>query len=153
MTLPFVGKARDKDKDEGCNFGFIFGTSNYSGSIKINQSYSIAGNRNYYIPSSLTEATINDASQIGYGAFDACSMLTKLNINIAAKDAIGDKAFRGCVAPHYFSSVEIVENITGQGVINETNPKMTQSMVVTAEHKQQFSSADCDYVYISIFCD
>lgn len=152
ITLPFIGKARDKNGEEGSTFGYIFGSSNYSGSIKITQSFK-SGSRTYYIPSSLTKVTITDASQIGYGAFDDCSMITELNINIGARDAVGQSAFRNCIEPHYFSNVEVVENVTGQVVINEGNPKKTKSLDITEAHKQQFGGVDCNYVYISIFTD
>jgi hypothetical protein len=70
ITLPFPGQSRTST---GTNayFGYIFGSSNYTGSYNAN---------GYYIPNNLKEVIITDATSIGSSAFRDCSSLTSITI-------------------------------------------------------------------------
>ena len=92
MTLPFVGYSRYYSSPYGYKdllFGYIFGTSSYTGATSTQQYYLDSSEArmsiHYYIPSSLTKVTITDASTIYYGAFSNCSNITELNLNSEIK--------------------------------------------------------------------
>ncbi|MBQ1948001.1 MAG: leucine-rich repeat protein, partial [Clostridia bacterium] len=74
MTLPFIGASRTAGSSDGL-FGYIFGTSSYTGGIETTQYYysSSSYNRVHYIPSALKKVTVTDASQLSYGAFYNCT--------------------------------------------------------------------------------
>ena len=100
ITLPFIGESSKKVNDTYQDpFGYIFGTSSYSGGVATKQYYygsstSNATNDTYYIPSSLKSVTITGGN-ILYGAFYNCSGLTSVTIGDSVT-SIGDYAFRGC---------------------------------------------------------
>ena len=103
ITLPFVGaKAGVKDSDTyQYPFGYIFGTSSYTGSYSATQYYygsstSSTTYNYYYIPSSLKSVTITGGN-ILRGAFYNCSSLTSIEIP-ASVSSIGDYAFYGCTS-------------------------------------------------------
>ncbi len=79
MVIPFVGESRTS---KNTNFGYIFGSSNYTGATSISQSYKSGGSTGtttYYIPTSLTTLTILDGN-LGYGALSGCKTLTQINL-------------------------------------------------------------------------
>ena len=104
ITLPFVGDSIKTSSDENkYSFGYIFGTSSYTGASSISQRY-LGGDAGdgkfyiesptYYIPSNLTKVTIT-GGYINYGAFYGCSMITTVNIP-SDVTYIGRYAFYGC---------------------------------------------------------
>lgn len=100
ITLPFAGDSRTASGQEG-NFGYIFGKDSYSGGMVIRQYFKQYYDAPYCIPNQLKEVTITDAVQLGYGAFQNCSMLKRLTVNSGAKSSVGDRAFEGCVKPKW----------------------------------------------------
>ena len=100
ITIPFVGDSAGKTSSDTSRypFGYIFGTSSYTGGTAVRQSYYGGSTSNpfpttYYIPSSLRNVTVTGGN-ILYGAFRNCSMLTSVTIGNSVT-SIGD-AFEGC---------------------------------------------------------
>ena len=95
ITLPFVGSNKSATSaSSGTLFGYIFGTSSYSGSVGTKQYYSSENYATYYIPASLKSVTITGGN-ILYGAFYNCSRLTSVTIGNQVT-SIGNSAFYGC---------------------------------------------------------
>ncbi len=92
MTIPFVGESRESSGVSGM-FGYIFGQEEYSGSVKVSQSYSSLFTKAFYIPTTLTSVTL--LSPLKYGCFSGCTTLKEINIpeNITSIPAY---AFYGC---------------------------------------------------------
>ena len=95
MTLPFVGARRGNSGSSDSLFGYIFGTSSYSGGKATRQYYSSSSYETFYIPSSLKTVVLTDETIMGYGAFYDCSGLTSVMIPNAVTN-IGNSAFSGC---------------------------------------------------------
>ena len=95
ITLPFVGAQRDNSGTADALFGYIFGTSAYSGATATKQYYSSSASSTYYIPDALKSVIITDETKIGYGAFYNCSGLTSVTIPESVTD-VEEKAFYGC---------------------------------------------------------
>lgn len=107
ITLPFIGHFAGKTASDTYQspFGFIFGTSSYTGGVATTQEYygsstSSTTSSTYYIPSSLRSVILSvdseSAENILYGAFYNCSMLTNVDVSDAA--TIGDYSFYGCTS-------------------------------------------------------
>ena len=98
MTIPFVGKSENDNEV----FGYIFGTSEYSGGYKDEISYmeytvdppirfrwGI-----YYIPSSLRSVTVTGGKYIPNNAFAGCKKIKTINLPVTR---IGSDVFDGCL--------------------------------------------------------
>ena len=95
ITLPFVGGSKDATTASSSTlFGYIFGTSSYTGSTAITQFYSNTFYTTYYIPTSLKKVTITGGN-ILFGAFFGCRGLTSITI-LDSVTSIGSGAFSGC---------------------------------------------------------
>lgn len=100
ITIPFVGsKQRTSTNTYQYPFGYIFGTSSYTGADAVTQKYhgsstSSTTSATYYIPTSLKSVTVNGGNLL-YGAFYNCTNLTTITIG---KDvlSINKAAFTGC---------------------------------------------------------
>jgi len=117
ITLPFVGaKAGVKDSDTyQYPFGYIFGTSSYTGSYSAQQYYygsstSRTTSSTYYIPSSLQSVTITGGN-ILRGAFRSCTSLTNIEISNSVT-SIGSEAFCNCDS---LTNIEISNSVTSIG--------------------------------------
>ncbi|MEG9430210.1 MAG: leucine-rich repeat protein [Christensenellaceae bacterium] len=115
VTIPFVGnRAGVTSEYSGTKypFGYIFGTSNYTGGTRIAQ-YFDNGSENsgvYYLPSSLKTVIVTGGNLLK-GAFDHCYFLTSIIIpdNITS---IGSGAFRDCSS---LTSITIPDSVTSIG--------------------------------------
>ena len=117
ITLPFVGDKPHTTTDTyQYPFGYIFGTSNYTGGTSTTQIYygsstSSSTSTSYYIPTSLKEVIITSGSHIPYGAFYNCSSLTSVSIPESIT-SIGNYTFSGCSG---LKSVTIPNSVTSIG--------------------------------------
>ncbi len=111
ITIPFVGASKDATGSSAL-FGYIFGTSSYTGGTAVKQYYNSGSSSyiTYYIPSSLRSVTITGGN-IGYSAFDNCNMLTSVTIGDSVT-SIGAAAFSGCTG---LTSVDIPDSVTSIG--------------------------------------
>ena len=95
VTLPFVGGSATASSASGSTlFGYIFGTSSYTGGTATKQYYVSNSFQTYYIPTSLESVTITGGN-VFYGAFYNCSGLTSVTIGDGVT-SIGDRAFYDC---------------------------------------------------------
>ena len=107
MTLPFVGSRRGNSGGDA-QFGYIFGSSSYSGGVATTQYSSSTGNTTYYIPSSLTSVVLTDETTLGYGAFYNCINLESIIIPKRVT-SIKDYAFYKC---SMLKSITIPDGVT-----------------------------------------
>ena len=101
ITIPFVGNRAGVTSSDTYQypFGYIFGTTSYTGAIATEQKYygsstSSTTTSIYYIPNSLKSVTVTGGN-ILYGAFYNCSGLTSVTIGNGVM-SIGDWAFYNC---------------------------------------------------------
>ena len=118
ITIPFVGAEAGKTDQDTYQypFGYIFGTSSYTGGTGIKQYYygystSRTTSDTYYIPASLRSVTVTGGN-ILYGAFYGCSMLTSVTIGDGA-ESIGNSAFYKCTGLTSVTIGNSVESIGG----------------------------------------
>ena len=113
IELPFVGSKRGNTGSIESHFGYIFGTSSYSGSTKAtwDDPNSAAFYTAFYIPSKLQKVVITDETVLGYCAFCGCSGLTSVTIPDGVT-SIGSSAFRGCSG---LTSVTIPDSVMSIG--------------------------------------
>ena len=108
ITLPFVGdKRHDTESENKYPFGYIFGTSSYTGCVSTLQHYMTSragggGNfyttyKTYYIPQTLTQVTITDSNYIQYGAFENCNNIKGITIPDGVT-AIQQRTFYNCTS-------------------------------------------------------
>ena len=117
ITLPFAGAQAGKTANDTYQypFGYIFGTSSYTGGVATEQYYygsstSSTTYSTYYIPKSLKKVTITGGN-ILYGAFAYCDSLTSIEIPDSVT-SIGEHAFSGCSG---LTSVVIGNSVTSIG--------------------------------------
>ena len=116
ITLPFVGGSRKSASDTyQYPFGYIFGTSGYTGGVSTYQYYygsstSITTSTTYYIPASLKSVKITGGN-ILRGAFYNCTSLTSVEIGDSVT-SIGELAFHDCDS---LTSVIIPDSVTSIG--------------------------------------
>ena len=117
ITIPFVGAKAGVTSSDTYQypFGYIFGTSSYTGGVATTQYYygnstSSTTSTIYYIPSSLKSVTVTGGN-ILYGAFRNCTGLTSITIPDSVT-SIGDYAFSGCTG---LTSITIPDSVTSIG--------------------------------------
>ena len=113
ITLPFVG-ARRGNGGISSLFGYIFGTSSYTGGTLTVQQYSFSFDKeewiDFYIPSALKTVVVTDETVLGNGAFYGCDGLTSVMIPNSVT-SIGFYAFYDCG----LTSVTIPDSVTSIG--------------------------------------
>ncbi|MBR2381710.1 MAG: leucine-rich repeat protein [Clostridia bacterium] len=108
ITLPFVGSsATATSASSSTLFGYIFGTSSYTGSTGVYQYYTASSYQYYYIPTSLKSVTITGGN-ILYGAFYGCNKLTDVTLGEGIT-TIDERAFYNCSS---LASIELADTIT-----------------------------------------
>lgn len=117
ITIPFIGAKAGKTAGSTYQypFGYIFGTTSYTGSKGVTQYYygysaSSTTSTTYYIPSSLRSVTVTGGN-ILYGAFYNCSSLTEIVIPDSVI-SIGEYAFYGCSS---LTGIVIPDGVTSIG--------------------------------------
>ena len=116
MTLPFVGGTKNTANNTyQYPFGYIFGTSQYSGGKETTQYYYGSSTTSttfstYYIPSSLKSVNIT-GGKILYGAFSNCSSLECITIPESVT-SIEKRAFYYCFG---LTSISIPESVKSIG--------------------------------------
>ena len=111
MQLPFVGESASASSSSGV-FGYIFDyTSDSSVEGTVRQYYSLFSSYYYYIPSSLRTVEITNATQLSYGAFYNCSMLTDIILPDGVT-SISKNAFTNCRS---LTSITIPDGVTSIG--------------------------------------
>ena len=109
ITLPFVGGSKSATTaGSSTAFGYIFGTSSYTGGVATKQYHSWNSYATtYYIPATLKSVTIT-GDNIPYGAFYGCSGLTNVTIG-NGMTTIGNSAFSDCDG---LTSIVIPDSVT-----------------------------------------
>ena len=111
MTIPFVGRSATATSASASTlFGYIFGTSSYTGGTAVEQKYGTGTSLTYYIPICLRSVTVTGGNLL-YGAFYNCSMLTSVTIPNSVT-SIGEAAFYWCSG---LTSVSIPNSVTSIG--------------------------------------
>ena len=123
MTIPFVGTKKADVYNVQKTFAVLFGTNEVTGCTSMTVNYNSSGSGTYYLPSGLTDVTVNysektelpayafagitvlknvtlnNVTEIGNNAFAGCSALTNVTVNSAADvTAIGSSAFANCTS-------------------------------------------------------
>ena len=103
LTIPFVGNRAGVTSSDTYQypFGYIFGTSSYTGGVATTQGYygdstSSTTSTTYYIPSSLKSVTVTGGN-ILYGAFFDCKNITNITLGDDVT-TIGKEAFYNCTS-------------------------------------------------------
>lgn len=139
ITIPFVGTKSNVAETDTYQypFGYIFGTSSYTGGTAVKQYYygsstSDLTYETYYIPTSLKSVTIA-AGNILYGAFYNCTGITNIIIPNDVAD-IGDCAFYGCSS---LTSITIPGSVTDIGGHSFYNCSSMKSVLFDDESQLQ----------------
>ena len=133
ITIPFVGAKAGVTSSvtHQYPFGYIFGTSSYTGGVATKQYYYGSStfsttSTTYYIPSSLKSVTLIGGN-ILYGAFYNCKGLTSITIPDGVT-SIGSSAFYGCTR---LTSVIIGNDVTSIGYQAFYNCNKFQDIYIT----------------------
>ena len=111
ITLPFVGANKSATSASSSTlFGYIFGSSSYTGGAATTQDWAPSRYTTYYIPTSLKKVTVTGGNLL-YGAFYWCRSLTSVVIGDSVT-SIGDDAFAYCDS---LTSVVIGDVVTSIG--------------------------------------
>lgn len=141
MTLPFIGRAiNHKTYTYSYPLGYLFGTTNYTGSIGVKQSYSNNSTDNivsstYYIPTNLKTITMT-GGELPYGAFYNCSNLKSITFAEGVTE-IGESALYNCSS---LTTLTIPKSVTyiGPGALSGCGS--LQSLTIPFVGKQRNSA-------------
>ena len=174
ITIPFVGnRAVKQGGPDQYPFGYIFGTSSYTGGTAVTQDYyeettQSTTSTTYYIPSSLRSVTVTGGN-ILRGAFHNCSMLTSITIPDSVA-SIGKYAFSGCSS---LTSITIPDSVTSIGnyafsgcssltyntyhnakyLGNEINPYVVLMSATSTDITSCAINKNCRVIYSKAFSD
>ena len=116
ITIPFVGGSKNAQTASSSTvFGYIFGSTSYTGGTATKQTYSstvssTSGTATNYIPDVLRKVTVT-GGKILYGAFHSCTRLTSIILSEDI-DTIDDYAFYSCA---YITEMSIGDNVKRLG--------------------------------------
>lgn len=129
ITIPFVGAKAGVTSSDTYQypFGYIFGTSSYTGGVATKQYYygssmATQTSTTYYIPLSLKSVTVTGVNILD-GAFYGCSGLTSVTIGNGVT-RIDTSAFSGCSS---LTSIYYTGNVAGWCGISGLEQLMSQS--------------------------
>ncbi len=129
ITIPFVGAKAGVTSSDTYQypFGYIFGTSSYTGGVATKQYYygssmATQTSTTYYIPLSLKSVTVTGGNILG-GAFYGCGGLTSVTIGNGVT-RIGYSAFSNCSS---LTSIYYTGNVAGWCGISGLDELMSQS--------------------------
>lgn len=151
IELPFIGASSYLGaNDVQYSFGYIFGTTSFSGAVSTQQynripqgnSYGINSTK-YYIPSSLKVVSVS-GENIPYGAFYNCTNITNIYIGDNVKDIDG-RAFTGCSSLQF----NVKNNIKYLG--NTGNPYMIALGGTTASITEIVIENNCKFIAFAAF--
>ena len=115
ITLPFVGQKVYTESDTyQYPFGYVFGTSSYTGGTATTQYYNPYNDRTgyerstYYIPTDLKEVIITGGNKLPFSAFCYCTGISSVTIPNTVT-AIDNLEFQGCSG---LTSVTIPNSVT-----------------------------------------
>ncbi len=91
VTVPYVGGTRETDDEYRMHFGYIFGTSEYEGSVSTDPYL-----YKYYIPASLKTVTVTGGN-LRYADFWGCCNVESITLPDSVT-TISDYAFEDCVS-------------------------------------------------------
>ncbi|MCF7931716.1 MAG: leucine-rich repeat protein [Acholeplasmataceae bacterium] len=122
ITIPFVGHSRSATGAEA-HFGYIFGTSSYTGSYNAN---------GYYLPGSLKEVIITDVTTIKAEVFKGVSGVSTLVIpegvtSIEANAFYGTDSLTALVIPDSVTSIASSAFRGASGLVSLTIPFVGRS--------------------------
>ena len=144
IIIPFVGAKAGVTSSDTYQypFGYIFGTSSYTGGAATEQYYygsstSSTTSNTYYIPSSLKSVTVTGGN-ILRGAFHNCSGLTCVTIPDSVT-SIGAGAFSGCG----LTSITIPGSVTSIGNYAFQGCTGLTSIIVDAGNTKYHSAGNC----------
>lgn len=139
MTIPFVGGSKTATTSSSSTvFGYIFGTTSYTGSSAISQEYDFTTSSvtaTYYIPTSLRSITVTGGN-ILHGAFNNCNFLTSVVISPEITD-LGDAAFKNCTNLQSVTLPSTITRIGGSafyGCSALSNVNIPSSLVTIASY-------------------
>ncbi|MDR0834251.1 MAG: leucine-rich repeat protein [Candidatus Symbiothrix sp.] len=126
ITLPFVGKSISATniRADSTVLGYIFGTTSYTGGTSISQNY-YSGTKTFYLPTTLRNVTITGSTDLKYGSFYNCNMLTTITLP-STLQYIREYVFYNCSGLKEFTVPENVgtignyafQNCTGLTTLN-----------------------------------
>ena len=150
ITIPFVGKSRTATGNDA-KFGYLFGTSSYSGGVATNQN-----GITYYIPTNLETVVITSGTSIPQDAFYNCSRLTNITIP-SSVTSLGSNVFYGCTnlsslmyhvvvttSGYYYIQIENISSVTVKidGVITPFSYDYQPKYLTAGNHTIQAESAN-----------
>lgn len=138
IKLPFIGVSRNENRTKRAVFGYIFG---YDGVESTDTSATLPNDSTqqftestysyyYYIPSSLSNVTITDVTQIPYHAFYNCYYLTTVSLNNKL-EIIDEDAFYGCNASDI--RIEYIGSQQQWNSLNRTNNEFSNCDIIASE--------------------
>ena len=81
LVIPFVGSSNMAMTSSSATLvGFIFGSTQYNGSTKVEQNYTDTATSTYYIPTNLKRIDVTGSTDILYGAFSNIPSLKEITI-------------------------------------------------------------------------
>ena len=141
ITLPFVGRDRG---EENAVFGYIFGQTDYPGSVGITQ-YPNGTAKDYWLPANLVDITITD----GYlyeGCFENCTKIRRVSYE-GEGDTVEDKAFNGCYS---LTTITLLDTVKKYGDKAFQNCSALDTFNLDGiEEVGDYCFAGCNIAYLS----